>query len=128
MTSCNWSGRLEMRAARTLFRIVRTNPPTEEDFWSNERKGRKCRDPQNKELWDGVSTYLTVEEARETALGYPPVAGEWIAELRFVEEPGVIRAQRTGKTKRRHYTIWADPGVLLASVVRVVPVGREYKK
>src|SRR5690348_11263036 len=103
----------------TLFHIVERDPPTLDDFTSNEAKGRVPRRPLNDEqtmLWSGISAYETWAQARRKA-GASPWLGEYIAELRIPAGAG-IHARRTTYS-RGHWTIWGDPATLLACVVSV---------
>jgi hypothetical protein len=109
-------------AARTFWRIVRTNPPTEIDFLSSEAQGKPARnnDPETQRLWSGISVYATRLQAQRTAQAYP-FLGSYLAGLRIADDPGI----RVEKTRGRgHHTLWADAGLLLGQVVVVLPVDR----
>lgn len=71
-------------------------------------------------LWDGISAYSTIEQARITARLFPRL-GRYIATLR-VPEPGTIRFEQTRDPTEGHFTLWGEPADLLARVVNVVPV------
>lgn len=107
--------------ARTFYRIVLTNPPTEADFLSNQAKGLPLRHDteEARRLWDGISAFDTEARARRMALRYPQQGG-FVAELR-ISASGAIRFERSTAT-RGHYTLWGEPADLLASVVAIVPV------
>lgn len=107
-------------AERTFWRIVRTNPPAEHDFLSNEAQGVPPRndDVETLRLWSGISMYATRAQARRTAMTYPFLGG-FLAELQIPDDAGV-RWERT--RGRGHHTIWGDGHVLLNYVVRVTPV------
>lgn len=111
---------MDRQAPAKLHRIVKSNPPTEEDFWSHERLGIPLFDPSHKELYSGVSTYERLEMAREKARTYPD-KGTFIAVLDVRTEEGV-RCKRTGSRRNKHYTLWAEPKTLLGCVVAVEPV------
>ena len=105
---------------RTLFRIVRSDPPTLADFVSNVELGRPLpRDPEAARLWSGISVNETENQARRRARGVP-VLGNYLAELHLDEE-SFVRIERTTRS-RGHHTVWADPVLLLRSVVRVLPI------
>ena len=105
-------------AGRTLWRIVRTNPPSEADFLSNEAKGLRPRDEdaETLHLWSGISVFTTLTQARRMARRVPSLG---VAELHIPDDPGVHVERTLG---RGHYTLWGDADRLLISVVRVVPV------
>ena len=107
---------------RLFYRIVRTNPPTIEDFTSNSAKGKQPRrpDPEVLRLWEGLSAYSTVEQAQITARLFPRL-GRYIAVLR-VPEHGAVRFEQTRDPAEGHFTLWSEPADLLAVVINVVPV------
>lgn len=105
--------------ARTLYRIVRTNPPRREDFLSYEALGRMPRSrltPSQRESWAGVSAYDDKEVARGYALARP-YHGEYIATL-SIEDGAPIRTRQTGRTPE-HHDLWGEPEQMLARVVAV---------
>jgi len=102
---------------RTLYRIVKSDPPTERDFWSHSRSGLRYH-PSKEHVANGVSTFDREQEARRTARRFPNT-GTLIAELRIPRRADVTVAQTMG---RHHYTVWGDPELLVTFVVRVVPV------
>ena len=105
---------------RSLFRIVRTDPPTIADFTSNAQRGLPPpQDPTLARLWDGLSSYNTAAQARRNARKRPTL-GRYIAELR-VPDVESVRVERTLNSPG-HHTIWGDPADLLALVVNVEPV------
>lgn len=107
-------------SGRTLYRIVGTDPPTIADFTSGAERGRPIprRLPAElHRLWDGLSAYATLAQARRKQRAVP-VLGEYIAALAIVEDDDV-RMERTTR-EPGHHTIWGPPPVLLASVVAVV--------
>ena len=105
---------------RTFWRIVRTNPPAERDFLSNEAQGVPPRDddPETLRLWSGISMYATRTQARRTAITYP-FLGRFLAEVRLSDNTGIQWERTRG---RGHYTIWGEARILLISVVQVVPI------
>jgi hypothetical protein len=108
--------------ARTLYRIVATNPPTRRDFQSAASRGQipLSQDPEELRLAHGISTFATLTQARNKAQRYPWL-GAYIAELTIPEAPE-ITIERTLPGTRGHHTVWGDPEQLLRCVVRVVPV------
>ena len=108
-------------ATRTFYRIVRSNPPTLDDFTSNEAKGRPLRDtaPETRRLWSGLSVNATEAQARRRAKQYP-MLGRYIAAVR-IPESGSIHWERTTSVPG-HHTIWGAPSELLHCVASVVPV------
>jgi hypothetical protein len=108
-------------AARTFYRVVRSDPPTPADFTSNAARGRPLPDPsaETRRLWAGVSVNATEAQARRRARRYPAL-GAWIARLEL-PEGAPVQAARTTRIPG-HHTLWGDPAVLLRCVVAVVPV------
>lgn len=109
--------------ARSLFRIVRTNPPTLNDFVSNLAQGRPYpnRNPETTYLWDGLSAYDRDSRARRKAKGMPWLGIGFIAEVRIADNDPGVRFERTTKSDG-HYTIWGDPAAIMANVIRVTPI------
>lgn len=104
---------------RLLHRIVRSDPPTRDDFVSQAARDRPVPDdPRDVRVWDGVSVYSTAAQARRKRRT-SPVLGSWIAVL-SVPLDGSVRVERTRGAG--HHTIWGDPATLLALVVAVEPV------
>jgi len=105
--------------SRTFFRIVRTDPPTVDDFTSAAARGRRITAGLPEalhRLWDGISVYATVAQAQRKARR-SPMLGAHVAEL-LVEEVGPIRFERTTR-EAGHFTLWGGPTTLLQSVVSV---------
>jgi hypothetical protein len=109
-------------APRTVYRIVRTDPPTLADFASNAARGLPLRDasPETRRLWDGLSVYATAAQARNKARQLPAL-GRYVARLDLPER-APVRVERTVPRSRGHHTLWGDPAVLLGCVVAVLPV------
>ena len=106
---------------RTLYRIVRTNPPTLDDFTSGARQGRPIPAHLPGELhrlWDGLSAYATLVQARRKQRRSPNIGG-YVAALELVAT-GSVRVERTTR-EPGHHTVWGPPDALLACVVEVVP-------
>jgi hypothetical protein len=105
-----------------VYRIVRSNPPTVEDFTSPMMLGRlpQRRERQFPGEWAGLSTFDSFESARTMARRFP-VLGRWIATLRLDSRRIVVR-QTFGPG---HYTMWGLPSTLLDAVVVLQPVEAE---
>ena len=109
--------------AATLYRIVARDPPTLDDFTSNQARSKQPRLPADLEvlrLWNGLSAYATEAQARRKALS-APYLGDYIAKL-IIRDDSPIQRERTLPRSPGHHTIWGEPGAVLASVQRVVPV------
>jgi hypothetical protein len=53
---------------RTLYRIVKTDPPTLDDFTSRAARGAPPPlDPELARVHDGISTFNTAQQARRKA-------------------------------------------------------------
>jgi hypothetical protein len=105
-------------AFRVFHRIVRTDPPTLDDFVSNQAKGKPPPDdPALRAVWDGISVYSTLAQARRKRRASPAL-GAYIAMLR-VPEGGAVRYERT--LGEGHHTLRGDPSDILGLVVSVVP-------
>lgn len=110
-------------AIRRLYRVVRSNPPTPEDFTSNEDRGRDLTNPtpERRRLWRGLSCYDSEARARKKATQVP-LLGDFIATL---EIPADIDVQTERTTSSAgHHTIWGDSDVIASCVTEVVPVSR----
>jgi hypothetical protein len=106
---------------REFYRVVKTDPPSIEDFLSNAAKGDQPPDPTPETLrvWQGISVYATASQARRMARRYPRHGG-YLALLR-VHEGGLIRFERT-LAKPGHHTLWGNPREFLACIVSVTPL------
>lgn len=108
---------------RTFYRIVKTDPPTVDDFLSALAKGRRIRrdlPPALRQLWDGVTVYGQPSHAEQKARESPMI-GRLIAELRIPDD-APIRWERTTR-EPGHHTLWGEPEDVLRYVVHVRPVG-----
>jgi hypothetical protein len=112
-------------ADRTLYRIVKRNPPSRRDFLANQARRGDFPfhlPPLLRRLWDGISVHDTAANARRQAVETPWL-GSFIAELRLPEPPPAgIRWERTVRNNEGHHTLWGDPETLLGYVTGVVPV------
>lgn len=107
-------------AAGTHYRIVRTNPPTDEDFKSYTALGIKPRrvnpDPETLHLFGGVSVLDTPERAR-AYIEKGRVRGEYIARLDIPEGTSITYEG----PKRGHGNLYdASPDVLGGYVTDVI--------
>ncbi len=105
----------------TFYRVVKTDPPTEQDMLSLVAQGRRPRrtDPKALRQAEGLSVYATPDGARATARRFWPRMGTLIAML-DVPEGGPIAYELTGDDG--HYTLWGEPAAILATVQQVIPV------
>ena len=103
---------------RTLYRIVRTNPPALEDFKSHAELGKAPHDddPYVRRLAQGVSVFATLAQARRNARIFPSL-GAFVAEIAIPDE-ATCTAERSGRHPG-HHTLWASPADLLRWVVAV---------
>lgn len=102
---------------RLFYRIALTNPPTVYDFQSALERGLPEPTSQSRrDVWDGLSVYSTLNQARRKQR-VSPWLGEYIVVLR-VPIDGTIRFQRTLK-EDGHHTIWETPEQLSSLVVSV---------
>lgn len=99
-----------------LFRVVRTNPPSAQDFkspWDLGRQPRKNR-PMQVRLYRGVSTFETLGMARDKAT--EANLGDFVAEL---EVPDGVARNPNG---RGHVDLeGTTPAQLLGYVVQIHP-------
>ena len=107
-------------AATTFYRVVKTNPPTMDDFLSDRAKGKPLREGVPHALWDGLSVFATAAQARSRARRYPQM-GRFLAHLALAEA-APLRVERTVPRSRGHHTLWGNPAYLLGCVVAVLPV------
>jgi hypothetical protein len=106
---------------KSFYRIVRTNPATEADFLSDKARGLPPRndEPLTLHVWDGISVYQTLAQARRKARDYPFLSA-FIAELSLDIDVPPVRIEKT--FGRGHYTIWGAPAVLIRALVSITPV------
>jgi hypothetical protein len=104
----------------TFYRIVKTNPPTVEDFISDRDRGRPPpRNPAMMDLWFGLSMFDSEAAARQTAIRYPLI-GEFIAAVE-IQETDPIRVERTTQ-RSGHFTAWGEAALLLRRATTVTSV------
>lgn len=106
-------------ASQRFYRVVSSETPTEADFHSTERQGRKLRPPVTPELlrsFRSVSAWDTLEGAERAARDYPKL-GTYVAILELLPHIARIRFGAPG-----HWDIEAEPSELLRAVRHVVPI------
>src|SRR3954454_16821341 len=105
---------------RDFYRIVHTNPPTRWDVTSAKERGQpEPSDPRLRAVWDGLSVYSTLNQARRKRRT-SPVLGAFIAVLRLPTDGSIRFARTLGGDG--HHTIWGNSADLLALVVSVEPI------
>src|SRR5438309_6463393 len=105
-----------------FYRILRSSEPTLDDFKSNEALGVRPRRPLSGlalECWSGISVWETLQQASSAAR-------RMVSDRRYVAQLAVsrrpeVRSRRTFRAEG-HYTLWAEPEILLECVVSVVPI------
>ena len=111
-----------MEPPRIFYRLVESDPPTLQDFTSQEALGIRPRRPlsrQGQERWRGVSHFDS--RPAVVAMGADsPWLGGYIAEVRLPPGAGA-RAAQTGADPS-HWTLWATPADLLSWVVSVAAI------
>jgi hypothetical protein len=91
-----------------LYRILRTEQPTEADFMSKAHLGIPCpvSDPEVRRRWTGLSLFGSDEQARRVSRRLP-MLGSYIAALEIPPGAGAHAEPTTGPG---HYTLGGDPG------------------
>lgn len=107
--------------AGIFYRVVRSDPPTTEDFQPRRITRTNPFDPTTAgwRMAEGISVFATLAQARRIAKSFPD-HGLLIAELSIRDDANVTVA-RTGR-QRGHHTIWAEPRELRGCVTSVVRV------
>jgi hypothetical protein len=108
--------------ARELYRFLRRETPTLEDFTSHGALGKRMRrdqdDAEAVRRWhDGISVFDDLARASEVAAGF---GFGWIATI-TLEDPAGYEVSQYGKD-RHHYTIFGEPEQLMALVSAVRPI------
>jgi hypothetical protein len=104
---------------RDFYRIVRTNPESLWDLTSAKERGQPVpSDPKLRDVWDGLSVYSTLSQARRKQR-MSPVLGAFVAVLRIPTDGSIRFARTLGGDG--HHTIWATPAELETLVVSVEP-------
>lgn len=102
-----------------LYRIVKEEGPTAEDFTSKMMQGHwpQRRDRQHPNEWVGLSMFDSAELARRMARRFP-ILGTWVATVQL-DPRRVIVAKTFGEG---HYTVWGHPLAGLDAVAEIEPV------
>ena len=109
----------------SVYRIVKTDPPQESDFWSDYAKGKHLRRGTREERYPvlqcGISTFDEAEIAATVAKRFPFI-GQFVAAIRLDLRRGddVILCLSPGETN--HYDLGGPPAKLLTFVTSVAPV------
>ena len=104
---------------RLFYRIARTNPTTLYDYQSAKERGLDEPElPARRAVWDGLSVYSTLNQARRKQRVSPNI-GSYIAVLR-VPLDGSVRVMRT-LGGDGHHTLWAPASDLRSLEVSVEP-------
>jgi hypothetical protein len=107
--------------AQTFYRIVKSAPPTLQDFMSFQELGKRPRDPDDSEVlrrWDKVSVWGEEQRAHQWARLHPRL-GAFIARL-DLPDATTIAAEPSGPSG--HYSLAATAEELWRYVTSVVPV------
>lgn len=108
--------------AQTIYRIVSTNPPTEDDYRTYEQMGRALglKSDLQKRMARGYSCFVSLSKARNRAKGLPWRGDAFIAAYVLADD-AVYDLQQTG-IRASHYTVWCDASVLKQALKSVVPI------
>ena len=105
---------------RFFYRLVRSAAPVLEDFTPAALKGGpRPSDPARLAVWDGLSVFSTLAQARRKQRT-SPILGAYVAVLR-VPTDGSVRFERT-LGGDGHHTLWDNPASLMAMVVTIEPL------
>lgn len=108
----------EQDAVRVFWRIVRTDPPTLEDFKTQKERGRPAPDTENSEAWfsweHGVSVQNTKQQALNKARDMRGMLGGYVVGVQ-VEADGPLRYLKT--LGRGHFDLIGAPADMLARVL-----------
>jgi hypothetical protein len=109
-------------AVRSLYRGVKTNPPTDRDYVTiKERKGEPPAGlpEEERRSWDALSFYDTEDGVREKARQIPGV-GRFIARYDFPPDAGVTWEQTL---EPGHYDVRGDKEAIKRCLTsQIVPV------
>ena len=120
MIGSSWDREGNRSVPRILYRIVKNDPATPDDFVSYQARGRRPpNDPEKARLWSGLSAYETPEQARRTAMMFP-MLGTFIAEVEIPDNQRITYERTT--TSDGHYTIWGAPDEIYDRVKSVEAV------
>jgi hypothetical protein len=106
----------------TFYRLVRSNPPTMDDFTSNCERGRRRRTERGETIedWTGLSVFDSLEAVRDlrrrAQFGYRV---QWVARLDIPNHTAIEWRRTHGPG---HWTLWGSARAILATVVSVLHV------
>jgi hypothetical protein len=104
-----------------FFRIIGGPQSTLDDYTSNAGFGfGSPSDPKKAALWDGISVFRTLDQARAKAKACP-LLGSYVAEL-VIPSNAPVRWSRTIRRSRGHHTVWGDPAEIRRCEVNIHPV------
>lgn len=109
--------------ARFLYRIVKTNPPTEEDFTSNFERGLPGSGSElhNPDIHKGISVFGDLEDALRRRELRPERFGNYLAEIEWPEDdPLVVMLRPPRNPRSSHRTLLGEPRAFLRLVRRVL--------
>lgn len=106
----------EIISERAVFRLVRNNPPMEDDFRS--RRAEKPADQLNADecIARGLSVFSRREEAETARSKFSDLAGTLICQVALNRGAGYIQRTRS----RHHYTWWPFADFDILANCRVV--------
>ncbi len=115
--------------ARTLYRIIKSQQATPDDFRSQKELGAPLRStsPEAIAAYDGVSVFATAAQARAAnVLPRKPIgthlATLTIADVLLAGNDPAIRVQRTFAQREGHHTLWGDKRIMHRCVTGVEAV------
>lgn len=108
-----------------LYRIVKHDPPTQDDMRSYQELGIPLRvnTPEALRRAGGISLFDTLLRARKMAAGPSWNGAGFIVEL-HIPAGALVTIERTGR-QPGHHTLWGAPDVILSYITRVVPIHSE---
>jgi len=99
--------------ARTLYRIIRRDVPTVDDFKCAKDLGKPLRDPTLLRQWaEGLSVYDDLDHAKRRARYYRYRIGRYVVAVQL-DDDSDIEVERTGSDPH-HFTIYGAAEDLLA--------------
>jgi hypothetical protein len=109
--------------AKTLYRLVKTDPPTETDFLSQKAENRRLINKKYADEFEGVSHWDS--RAGAESLSGTVKGAQFVAEL-SIPDGSSIRYRPS--FREGHFTIWAEPDILLGLVVRIHTINSPRKE
>ena len=108
----------------TFYRIVKTTPPTLDDFTSNAAKNRipRGREVTDSAVHHGLSMYSRQDDAIHMAQRFPKL-GDFIAEVAIpIADPDIRIRRHAINPNDSHHTVWCAPDQCLSYVFAIIPV------